>query len=738
MRFYLGTHKPSWLSRTEVPLFVSRNTLKGLVTFPRARGPWSLDSGGFTEVETHGRWTVPPADYAREVRLWQREIGNLDFAAPQDTMSEPPILLRSLAADGYVDGVRDRRKDEDVVAYRRYLAKKSEEFPSALLRQRVCVHQNRTIQNLIALRELAPEVPWMPVLQGWWPEDYVAHAEAYARAGIDLRREPVVGLGSVCRRERLDDARKVIAALAGPKWRLRLHGFGLKTDGFEDPVIAAGLVSADSLAWSLGGSLRRRQGPRCTFGRDGGHSGGCGNCIHWALEWRERTLKTWERTMLGRERARGGRRRIAANPGGDWEDLPPMFVAPPAAAPETSTSIVPVRPDMLPALAGEDLVGQVAASSGDLRFPEYQAALLREGIRVGLEPAPGLGAEQRTADLRSAIDEIASAGDATFNFLVRTGLVDGAFMIPDEEAAVLVHRALLDVAGDTARPVGLRSGALDLLKRIEASTSASYSSHLGALARQSGSMMTLWRSTRGGGALATCRGNVVVDVRKRQEVMRVLADPSTSWLNDFIKAFPATFRDLYGAAWRRHEEAWAKAKAGQPVVGGDMFLEMAFENMEEFEDFHGGEENAELEARHSYAYIAAIHDVAELLNKAGAEACVFGTCPPPSMVCEFGYEHAYVFFRHPTLPGFWMFGIDSCVWNDPPTMYRTNVAFCQQFAAGQAELTDMDWDCQATTNFDEREWRRYCQGIEDGDDDWYERAGVDRSGSDDYDDGDDE
>lgn len=49
-QFWLGTHKTGWLERTDVPLFISRRRLVERVTLPRARGPWALDSGGFTEL----------------------------------------------------------------------------------------------------------------------------------------------------------------------------------------------------------------------------------------------------------------------------------------------------------------------------------------------------------------------------------------------------------------------------------------------------------------------------------------------------------------------------------------------------------------------------------------------------------------------------------------------------------------------------------------------------------------
>lgn len=89
--FYLGAHHPGWLTRAKVPLFVSRNRLIKRRSFPRASARWALDSGAFTQLSIHGRWTVPPAQYAGEVRLLSQEIGSLDFAAPQDWMCEPWI-----------------------------------------------------------------------------------------------------------------------------------------------------------------------------------------------------------------------------------------------------------------------------------------------------------------------------------------------------------------------------------------------------------------------------------------------------------------------------------------------------------------------------------------------------------------------------------------------------------------------------------------------------------------------
>src|SRR5690242_4741899 len=97
MRFYLGTHMPSWLTKTDVPLFVSHRRLLGELrpgrgarkTLPRARGPWALDSGGFTELQMFGEWRTTPAEYIAAVRRYRDEIGGLVWAAPMDWMCEP-------------------------------------------------------------------------------------------------------------------------------------------------------------------------------------------------------------------------------------------------------------------------------------------------------------------------------------------------------------------------------------------------------------------------------------------------------------------------------------------------------------------------------------------------------------------------------------------------------------------------------------------------------------------------
>jgi hypothetical protein len=249
VRFFLGTHQPHWLALVDVPLFVSDVTLRKVKALPRASSPWALDSGGFSEIAKHGRWTIQPREYAARVRRYASEVGRLEWAAIQDWMCEPEMLKKTgLSIDD---------------------------------------HQARSVASLIELRTLAPELPWAPVLQGWGVGSYERHVDLYSAAGIDLWREPIVGVGTVCRRQNTLTGTVILAGLAG--LGLRVHGFGFKKQGLK--LCGDSLTSADSLAWSY---AARREPPypghdKPGPGRSRGHIN-CANCLEYALDWRRELL----------------------------------------------------------------------------------------------------------------------------------------------------------------------------------------------------------------------------------------------------------------------------------------------------------------------------------------------------------------------------------------------------------------------------------------------------------------
>jgi hypothetical protein len=246
LHFYLGTHMTGWLwdPAADFPLFVSHRRLAGVRKLRPATRGWALDSGGFTELSTYGEWRTGPHEYAQAVARYDAQIGHLEWAAPQDWMCEPWLTEKTgLTVDE---------------------------------------HQARTVENYLTLCGLWPQCsdrdsPFMPVLQGWSLADYERCAGRYAAAGVKLAGYPVVGIGSVCRRQNTGEIGAIVAAFT--PW-LALHGFGVKTGG----LAAYGhlLTSADSMAWSFDG---RRSAPLP------GHTHkNCANCLDWARAWRGRLL----------------------------------------------------------------------------------------------------------------------------------------------------------------------------------------------------------------------------------------------------------------------------------------------------------------------------------------------------------------------------------------------------------------------------------------------------------------
>ena len=232
-QFMLGTHRPNWLHprstnkdgtvnargrelKPRGPLFVSAYQLRERrrSPFPRCDTPFSVDSGGFTELHRHGAYALTAEEYVAQVRALDVQTGTLEWAAVQDWMCEDSAL----EATGLT----------------------------------VAEHQQRTLDSFLELRRLAPELRWLPVLQGRTTEDYLAHLEAYVAAGVPLRYMERVGLGSVCRRQASEEIAELVQALAARG--IRLQGFGIKSQGLAKA--ADDLASSDSLAWSLGARIR--------------------------------------------------------------------------------------------------------------------------------------------------------------------------------------------------------------------------------------------------------------------------------------------------------------------------------------------------------------------------------------------------------------------------------------------------------------------------------------------------
>jgi hypothetical protein len=206
---------------------------------------WSLDSGAFTELTRSGRWTIEAPAFVDEVQRIVAGVGSApDWVGPRDWMCEPAVLAKT--------GLT------------------------------VAEHQERTCADYVDLRERAPGVPWLPVLQGWAPREYGAHRRRYERWGVRLEDAPLVGVGTVCRRQHTREVASLLRELG--TWGLRLHGFGVKVSGLTAPGGAEALESADSMAWSYQARVwSYRNGYRSWCGSEAHDD--CSSCPAWARSW---------------------------------------------------------------------------------------------------------------------------------------------------------------------------------------------------------------------------------------------------------------------------------------------------------------------------------------------------------------------------------------------------------------------------------------------------------------------
>lgn len=263
---------------------MSHGALQAYATLKPAAVRWMLDAGTLSDLSAYGRLTASTREYVAAVARYDDEIGNLDWAAPPDWPLEDAVRR-----GGQLGRVRCVGTGLSAIE-----------------------HQRRTIAGFLEATDLWPQLarcnppygpadsPFMPVLHGDTPEDFVRCAGMYEQAGVRLSDYEIVGVGSVCRRGSASEIAAIAAALA--PLALALHWFGVELSAATAPSLtpydvqidgewyAGGTASVNTGAWSTAARYRNRL-PGCTHvSPRTGEPSRCTNCTAFASHWRGEKL----------------------------------------------------------------------------------------------------------------------------------------------------------------------------------------------------------------------------------------------------------------------------------------------------------------------------------------------------------------------------------------------------------------------------------------------------------------
>jgi len=260
MKFYVGVQTQKQIEA--VDLFV--------ISFTRIRNrksmfkinnnhDWIFDSGAFSELKMHGKYTF-----------------NLDYYL------------------SYVE-----RYNPDVFVNCDYMCEPSQLKKTGLTIQE---HLEKTIENQIYLfdkkNEMGIKSDLMGTLQGWKIEEYLRHIDMMKERGILL---DYMGVGSICRRFKTRKIVDILRTIHNEIPNIKLHGFGVKISVFKYPEVFRYLFSSDSMSWSYVargitefGKYGILYGKRClidkTFICDR-KADDCASCVKYMVNWVNRINK---------------------------------------------------------------------------------------------------------------------------------------------------------------------------------------------------------------------------------------------------------------------------------------------------------------------------------------------------------------------------------------------------------------------------------------------------------------
>jgi hypothetical protein len=253
MKFYIGV----WNTKLaqHAPFFIMSYRQLRKVTKFSVNKQWIMDSGAFQELYINGKYTYDINDYLEYVKKFNPTVFvNMDY------MCEPLMLRR--------------------------------------INSTVRKNQLLTIDNHIKIKDKLDKEniksKFMGVIQGWELNDYLEHIDDYKSYGL---MEEYMGIGSVCRRTKLDNITSIIKSIKKKLPNVKLHGFGVKLHVFQlCPQTIKMLYSSDSSAWSYSGRkhpLKEFKNLRCKIDNKPciyPRNKNCANCYQYMLYWYEKVV----------------------------------------------------------------------------------------------------------------------------------------------------------------------------------------------------------------------------------------------------------------------------------------------------------------------------------------------------------------------------------------------------------------------------------------------------------------
>jgi hypothetical protein len=109
-----------------------------------------------------------------------------------------------------------------------------------------------TVENAVVCFDKAPEINWIPVIQGYYLHEYLDCLSLYEERGIKSEKWAI---GSVCQRRDIAGPRKIITRLKKTMSNKKLHAFGISIRLLKDLQIWNSLFSSDSASWQLYGGF---------------------------------------------------------------------------------------------------------------------------------------------------------------------------------------------------------------------------------------------------------------------------------------------------------------------------------------------------------------------------------------------------------------------------------------------------------------------------------------------------